>query len=246
MSAIVTVKRVHKTFRDPGKSSLPVLKDISFEILEGEFLVILGLSGAGKSTLLRIISGLEKEYQGEVIWKNEASPKEAGFVFQQFALLPWLNVGENIALGLAARGRTRNDTETKVREEEKLMGLEKFATAYPKELSGGMRQRVGVARALAVDPKIIFMDEPFSELDSFTAAELRRQILGNWQERKFTAVLVSHNISEALELADRVVVLGSRPGHIERIIQNTLPRPRDKRSADFYDLEDQIFALIRP
>jgi ABC-type nitrate/sulfonate/bicarbonate transport system ATPase subunit len=245
MQPLITLKNVSKIF-DADGVSLEALKDINLEISAGEFFVVLGPSGSGKSTLLRIMSGLEKEYRGEVRLAADVSLRDFSFVFQQFALLPWLTVAENVAFGLLARGMPLSERKKRVNRELNQLGLEKFADAYPRELSGGMRQRVGIARALATEPKVIFMDEPFSELDSFTAEELRKEILAIWQERHITVVMVTHIISEALELGDRIAVLTPRPGRIEEIVENNLPRPRVLRSEDFYRLEDRLHKLVRP
>lgn len=245
MTPILSLKNISKTFRDKPRH-LAVLKDIDLEIQTGEFFILLGLSGAGKSTLLRIMSGLEKDYTGSVGYPAGFSPDDMSFVFQQFALLPWLSVYDNVRFGLISRGLAEPEIKARVEKELRLLGLEKFARAHPRELSGGMRQRVGIARALVREPKIIFMDEPFSELDSFTAQDLRRQLVDIWRERKMTIVMVTHLIEEAVELADRIAVLTPRPASIGRIIHNSLPHPRNKRSPDFYALEDQIYALVKP
>jgi NitT/TauT family transport system ATP-binding protein len=245
MSAIITLKNITKYFEEAGLR-LPVLENISLEIQAGEFFIMVGPSGCGKSTILRIMSGLEKDFRGEVILAPNVSRKDTSFVFQQFALLPWLTVFENVEMGLLSKKMDEKSRHTIVARELKQFGLEKFAHAHPKDLSGGMRQRVGIARALATEPKIIFMDEPFSELDSFTAEELRHELLQIWMDRKPTVIMVTHIIAEALELADRMAVLTSRPGKIEKIVKNTLPRPRAMRSNDFFRLEDQLYSLIRP
>ena len=244
MSAIV-LKKITKYFEEDGKK-LAVLENINLEIENGEFFVLVGPSGSGKSTLLRIMSGLEKKYTGEVIFDKNISHHDISFVFQQFALLPWLTVFENVELGLLSKKIDEKNRHSMVMRELSQFGLEKFAHSYPRDLSGGMRQRVGIARALATDPKIIFMDEPFSELDSFTAEELRKELLQIWSKRRPTIIMVTHIIAEALELADRVAVLTPRPAKIERIIKNTLSRPRAMRSNDFFHLEDQLYQLIRP
>jgi len=244
-SALITLEAVSKTFKEKN-IELTVLQDISLEVFSGEFLVCVGPSGAGKSTLLRIMSGLEKSYQGKVILNSGLTQKDMSFVFQQFALLPWLTVYQNVELGLIARHVPENERKLKVMEELKTFGLYKFANAKPRGLSGGMRQRVGIARALATDPKVIFMDEPFSELDSFTAEELRQELLSIWHKRKPTIVMVTHLIPEAIELADRIAVLTARPGKLEAILENKIPRPRAKRSKEFYILEDKLYKAIQP
>jgi NitT/TauT family transport system ATP-binding protein len=245
MSAILSAKHIIKTYHESGRS-LSVLADINLEISPGEFFVFVGPSGSGKSTLLRIMSGLDRDFGGSILYGERLRPSEMSFVFQQFALFPWLTVAQNIEFGLIARGVGDKKRREIVRAELATFGLEKFAHAYPRDLSGGMKQRVGIARALATEPRVIFMDEPFSELDSFTAAELRKDLLRIWHERKPTIIMVTHIIEEAIELADRIAVLTPRPGKIEKIFQNTLPRPRQERSQEFYRLEDTITEIIKP
>jgi len=241
----LTLEHVHKIFKDFNGHRLEALVDVNLSIKEGEFFILLGPSGCGKSTLLRIMSGLESEFQGKVSYGEGISVKDFSFVFQQFALLPWLTVEENVALGLIAENKPPADIHKIVTAELKQLGLEKFAGHYPKELSGGMKQRVGIARALAINPKIMFLDEPFSALDSFTATALRKELARIWEERKITIVMVTHNIPEALELADRIAVMSARPGKIEAIAENTLPRPRELRSQAFFELEDKLASLVK-
>ncbi len=246
MEIAIEIKNVSKTFTGREGGRLSAVKDIDLTIHKGEFVVLLGPSGSGKSTLLRIICGLEKVSQGHVDFAQGLSTADIAFVFQQFALLPWLSVAENIGLGLMAKGTPEKERTEIVKKLLDRFGLEKFARTHVRELSGGMKQRVGIARALAVNPKILLLDEPFSELDSFTAEELRKDILQVWQERQLTVLMVSHMIPEALELADRIAVFTSRPGHIEKILTNPLSRPRPKRSQEFFALEDELAHLIRP
>lgn len=243
MSAI-SLTNITKRFKEDSKE-LTVLRDIDLEIKMGEFFVILGPSGSGKSTLLRIMSGLEKEYLGKVTLGPGVKKSDFSFVFQQFALLPWMTIYQNVELGLLARNVPQSKRHERIIVELEKLGLDKFADSYPKELSGGMKQRVGIARALVTDPKIIFMDEPFSALDSFTAEELRQEILSIWERTKITIVMVTHLISEALELSDRIAVLTSRPGTVEEVVRNNLSRPRKKRSADFFEMEDKLIALVK-
>lgn len=245
--SVLSISKIAKMFSDNGPSGdLVVLKDISLEIKAGEFFVMVGPSGCGKSTLLRVMSGLEKEFKGTVAWGNGVTLADVSFVFQQFALMPWLTVAENIELSLTRKKRSPKERAVIVKRELNQLGLSKFANAHPRELSGGMRQRVGLARALACDPKIIFMDEPFSEVDSFTAESLRTELLRIWEKRKMTVIMVTHLVTEAIELADRIAVLTPRPGRIEKILTNNLTRPRVKRSPEFYALEDTITTLIKP
>jgi ABC-type nitrate/sulfonate/bicarbonate transport system ATPase subunit len=245
MNPIIILKEVNKTFLAEKKRRIEALKDISLEINEGELFIFLGPSGCGKSTLLRIIAGLEKSSHGEINFSSDLSYDDISFVFQQFAVLPWLTVYENVELGLIERNLPQQERERKVAEELKRFKLEKFSLAYPKELSGGMKQRVGLARAFVTNPKIILMDEPFSELDSFTSRDLRKELLSIWSIQKPTIVMVTHNLAEAVELADRVGVLSSRPGIIKKVVEIDLPRPRHLRSEGFYKFEDELDSLIR-
>lgn len=246
MKLAIKLKNIYKIFKEKNEHQLPVLKDINLEISNGEFFIFLGPSGSGKSTLLRIISGLDNDYKGKLKFSEQIQKTDYSFVFQQFAVFPWLTVYQNIEIGLLAKGLPKEKIKNIVEKELKQFNLLKFAKSYPRDLSGGMKQRVGIARALAVNPKIIFMDEPFSELDSFTANELRKELLEIWQERKMTVIMVTHNISEAIELADRIAVLTPLPGKIEKIIENTLPRPRQKRTQEFFALEDELYEIIKP
>ncbi|MDD5050141.1 MAG: ABC transporter ATP-binding protein [Candidatus Pacebacteria bacterium] len=247
MSTILHLKNVAKTFRDEHRKEARILTDINLEIKEGEIFSFLGASGSGKSTLLRLMSGLDKEFTGEIVWAPSANPKECGFVFQQFALLPWLTVHQNIELWLISRNIPLAERERRVKKELQVMKLERAGHLYPHELSGGMKQRVGIARALVIEPKIIFMDEAFSELDSYTAQTLRQELLNIWQERKMTIVMVTHILEEALELADRIAVLTSdHPSTISHVMENSLSRPRQKRSPEFFAHEDKLFGYVRP
>ena len=245
MNPTITLKNINKSFNNTHHH-LSVLVDINLTVNEGEFFIFLGPSGSGKSTILRIMSGLEKDFRGKIELADGLTRKDMSFVFQEFALLPWLTISENIELGLLARNIKLTERHKIVKQELEVMGLDKFANSYPRDLSGGMKQRVGIARALATNPKVIFMDEPFSELDSFTAEELRKKILSIWQERKVTIVMVSHMVEEAVQLADRIAVLAPRPSKIEKLITNTLPRPRQKRVQEFFALEDELYRTIKP
>ncbi len=254
METILQIKNLHKSFKDDrGKKSLPILSDIDFEIKHGEFLTLVGPSGSGKSTLIRIGAGLDTPSSGSVVWAPEIKPEDVSFVFQQFALLPWLSVFENVELAILDRVKDKQKRKEMVMAELETFGLEKFADAHIRDLSGGMRQRLGVARALVTNPKIIFMDEPFSELDSFTSENLRALLLKIWQERKMTIVMVTHIIEDAVELSDRIAVLApaeKREGHhvgarLIKIFENKISRPRAKRSTEFFALEDEIADLLR-
>lgn len=228
------------------KQHLKVLHNITVDIERGEFFVFLGPSGSGKSTLLRIMSGIEKAYTGTVIVAPDIRPEDMAFVFQQSAVFPWLTVYDNIALGLRMRYEPETQLHKKVMAVAAELGLHSFMQLYPRELSGGMKQRVGIARALVIDPKIIFMDEPFSGLDTFTATELRKELLRIWAEKRMTIVLVTHSISEAIEMADRIAVVSTRPATIQKIFENPISRPRLSRTEPFYQMEDAITALVHP
>ena len=245
MEHLIELQNVTKVFKEP-KGNLVAVSDINLKINPGEFFVFVGPSGSGKSTILRIMSGLEKSYSGKVILGPGVDRKDMAFVFQQFALWPWLTVAQNIEIGLIARKVPAPVRAERVKAELERFGLEKFARSKPRDLSGGMKQRVGLARAFAVEPKIIFMDEPFSELDSFTAEELQKELLRIWGERKPTIVMVTHIVEDAVELADRIAVLTPQPGKIEEVVVNHLARPRVRRSEEFYKMEDKLYKLIRP
>ncbi|MCJ0875814.1 nitrate/sulfonate/bicarbonate ABC transporter ATP-binding protein [Streptomyces sp. AP-93] len=230
---------------------LPVLGGIDLEIREGEIVALLGKSGSGKSTLLRCLAGLIPASSGSVTYRGEelrgANPGTA-MVFQTFALLPWLTVQQNVELGLEAKGMDREARARQAVEAIDLIGLDGFESAYPKELSGGMRQRVGFARALVVEPDVLMMDEPFSALDVLTAENLRGELMELWASDRFPAkavVLVTHNIEEAVLMADRVVVLGSRPyGTIKETFAVDLARPRDRSGAEFERIVDAVYAVM--
>ncbi|MCP3760492.1 nitrate/sulfonate/bicarbonate ABC transporter ATP-binding protein [Streptomyces sp. NPDC056773] len=230
---------------------LPVLGGIDLEIREGEIVALLGKSGSGKSTLLRCLAGLIPASSGSVTYRGEelrgANPGTA-MVFQTFALLPWLTVQQNVELGLEAKGIDREARARQAVEAIDLIGLDGFESAYPKELSGGMRQRVGFARALVVEPDVLMMDEPFSALDVLTAENLRGELMELWASGRFPAkavVLVTHNIEEAVLMADRVVVLGSRPyGTIKETFAVDLARPRDRAGAEFERIVDAVYAVM--
>lgn len=246
MPNAITLSHVSKTFDDPSGAAFQAVRDVSLTIRTGEFFVFLGPSGSGKSTLLRLMSGLEKSYDGTIRLAPDITQSDMAFVFQQFALFPWLTVRKNVEIGLLRMNLPDGVRKARVAKELKRLGLQKFAEAYPRDLSGGLRQRVGLARALVVNPKIIFMDEPFSELDSFTAEDLRQEVLRIWEATGVTIVMVTHLIPEAIELADRIAVLTPRPAALERVVVNTMPRPRAKRSPEFFGLEDKLYRLIQP
>jgi NitT/TauT family transport system ATP-binding protein len=247
--ALLELKNVSKSFAH-GKGNLRVLEDIAFRVEEGEFVAIVGPSGCGKSTMLRIVNGLIPATSGQVLYRDkqvDGINLECALVFQSFALMPWLSVKANIELGLEARGIAPAEREKRAGIYIDKVGLDGFEEAYPRELSGGMKQRVGLARALAVEPRVLLMDEPFSALDALTAITLREELHDIWQARDtpvHTILIVTHIIEEAVELADRILVLSTSPGRVVADLKVELPRPRDRRKEDFNALTDKVFSLI--
>jgi len=232
------------------QKKVAVLEDINFTIDEGEFVTLVGPSGCGKSTLLRIIAGLVKPSAGEVVFRGKISNEinsNVSIIFQTFGLLPWLDVTENITLGLEAKGLSLKERLRKAFKYIDLVGLEGFEEAYPRELSGGMKQRVGIARALVMEPELLLMDEPFSALDAFTAQNLREEILRLWGSGKLSLksiLMVTHNIEEAIYLADRGIVLSTHPGRIIGDVHVSLIRPRNRDSIEFTGLYDKIYSMV--
>jgi NitT/TauT family transport system ATP-binding protein len=247
--ALLELNRVSKSFTH-AKGNLRVLEDVSFQIDEGELVAIVGPSGCGKSTMLRIINGLIPASSGQVVYNGrqvDGINLECALVFQSFALMPWLTVKANIELGLEARGLPPAQREQRASVYIDKVGLDGFEEAYPRELSGGMKQRVGLARALAVEPRVLLMDEPFSALDALTAITLREELLDIWQARDMpvhTILIVTHIIEEAVEIADRIIVLSTSPGRVVADVKVDLPRPRDRRKEGFNALTDKVFSLI--
>jgi NitT/TauT family transport system ATP-binding protein len=247
---LIQVKNIKKSFKKSTSSELLVLERINFSIYEGEIVAILGKSGSGKSTLLRIIAGLIEPTAGEVLYHDAPIHRPVPgltMVFQHFALLPWLTVLENVELGLEAQGIPKLERRKRALETIDIVGLDGFESAYPKELSGGMSQRVGIARSLVVDPEVLLMDEPFSALDVLTAENLRGDLIDIWQSDKTNikaVILVTHNIEEAALLSDRILVFGNDPGHVREEIQVNLPRPRNESDSDFRKLVDHIYKLM--
>ncbi|MEM4873554.1 MAG: ABC transporter ATP-binding protein [Thermofilaceae archaeon] len=243
MIPVLSIEDVRKSFRQGG-NVVQVLDGISLEVGE-EFIAIIGPSGCGKTTLLRIIAGVEKPDGGRIVI-HDKTPR-VGFIFQFPTLLPWLTVLDNVALPLRANGMSWREAREKAHKYLSLTGLQAFEDFYPRELSGGMKQRVNIARALAVEPTILLMDEPFSNLDPLTAESLRTEILDLWTLKVTTVraiIMVTHSVDEAIFMADRVVILTPRPAKIRGIIEVDLPRPRDRRSPEFQKLEDKVYELI--
>jgi NitT/TauT family transport system ATP-binding protein len=247
---LISVRALSKSFSGPDGRPLPVLDGITLAVEEGEFVALLGRSGSGKSTLLRCIAGLIAPTGGEVLFRGKrltGTNRDTTMVFQTFALLPWLTVQQNVELGLEARGVAPAERSERALRAIDLVGLDGYESAYPKELSGGMRQRVGFARALVVEPAALLMDEPFSALDVLTSENLRGELLELWEGQRFptkTMIMVTHNIEEAVLLADRLLVLGSNPGRIRADMRNPLPRPRRRRTPEFEELVDEIYRMM--
>ncbi|ATY12671.1 nitrate ABC transporter ATP-binding protein [Amycolatopsis sp. AA4] len=247
---LVSVDHVSKSFPGSAGDELRVLDDITLDLRAGEIVALLGRSGSGKSTLLRTIAGLIGPTRGTVRYRGEeldgANPGTA-MVFQTFALMPWLTVQDNVELGLAARGIPPKARRERALQAIDLIGLDGFESAYPKELSGGMRQRVGFARALVLEPDVLLMDEPFSALDVLTAENLRTELMSLWQRADFptkAVCIVTHNIEEAVLLADRVLVLGANPGTLRAEVEVDLARPRDRKSPAFAALVERLYDLL--
>lgn len=250
MKALIEVKKVYKNFGIKGDENAPILEDINLEVKEGEFLAILGPSGSGKSTLLRIIAGLVPASKGTVTYLGNTiqgvNPGVA-MVFQSFALFPWLTVLENVMLGLESKKLSKAEKCDKALKVIDIVGLDGFENAYPKELSGGMRQRVGIGRALVSDPDVLLMDEPFSALDVLTAENLRRDLLELWLDKKIptkSIILVTHGIEEAVYMADRAIILSTGPARVIEDIAIDIPRWRDKKATEFIALVDRIYSLM--
>jgi sulfonate transport system ATP-binding protein len=223
------------------------LKDVNLTINPGEFISFVGSSGCGKSTLLRIIAGLESEFSGEIKLgetKLEGPSINRGMVFQEARLFPWLTVEGNISFGLVDENLPKAERNKIVNEHIELMNLHGFAKSYPHQLSGGMQQRVSIARALVNYPKILLLDEPFGALDAFTRLQMQQEFLRIWEIEKTTVLLVTHDVDEAIYLSDKVVVLSSRPGTISKVIHVNETRPRDRSSSAFTDIKREIYEVI--
>ncbi len=241
------IRDLNQSFPREDGSELAVLDHLSFEVHDKEFVCILGASGCGKTTLLRLIAGLDKARAGSIVLDGEEmngpSPK-VGFVFQEYSLFPWRTVIDNIAFGLEMKGIPRGARYRIAEQYLDLINLTPFKTSYPSELSGGMRQRVAVARALALDPVLLLMDEPFGALDAQTRNMLQQELLDIWEKTRKTVVFITHSVDEAVFLSDRIIVLTPRPGRICRIFPIGLPRPRDRTSVEFAQVRRDVLDLI--
>ncbi|QCJ47479.1 ABC transporter ATP-binding protein [Haloprofundus sp. MHR1] len=252
----VAVHDISKVYGDDGDGDdgdgdgdgLRALEGVDFEVDAGEFVCIVGPSGSGKTTLFRIVAGLESPTGGEVLLSGEpvtAPTRDLGIVFQEYHLFPWLTVRENVAFGLEQMDVAPDERETRVEEMIGLVGLSGFGDSYPRELSGGMKQRVGIARALAVDPELLLMDEPFGSVDAQTKSTLHDRLLRIWEETRKTILFVTHDVEEAVTLADRIVVLTPGPGTVREIVDVDLDRPRSRTDEAFVDTHERVRSLIR-
>ena len=250
MTTLLEVRHCKQAYHKDSASDFVVLDDVDLTLRNGEIVGLLGRSGSGKSTLLRIVSGLLAPTAGDVIWRGEklTGPAEGvAMVFQSFALFPWLTVQENVELGLEAQGVSRAEREKRAEEAIDLIGLGGYEGAYPKEMSGGMRQRVGLARALVVHPDLLLMDEPFSALDVLTAETLRTDLIDLWMEGKLpvkSVLMVTHNIEEAVLMCDRILVFSSNPGRVAQELVVPFAHPRNRHDAPFRKFVDDIYALM--
>ena len=240
----VTVRDLSKSFALNGQR-LNVLRNLDLDIRGGEALAIVGPSGCGKTTLLRVLAGLETPDAGAVLIDGhpvQGVGTERSIIFQEPRLLPWLTVLGNVAFGLDVRGLPRAEAEARARHYIRLVGLGEFETAYPRQLSGGMAQRVGIARALTVQPEILLLDEPLGALDAMTKLTMQEELARIWREEKVTLILVTHDLEEAIFLADRVLVLPKEKGALPRLIEIGLPRPRDRSEARFVEMRRRLMA----
>jgi len=241
------IQDLSKSFNREDGSEMAALDHLSLDIADKEFVCVLGSSGCGKTTLLRLIAGLDQDREGQIILDGEEmhgpSPK-IGFVFQEYSLFPWRTVIDNIVFGLEMNGVGREERYRTAERYLELVGLKQFRNSYPSELSGGMRQRVAVARALALEPVLLLMDEPFGALDAQTRNMLQKELLVIWEKTRKTIVFITHSVDEAVFLADRIIVLTPRPGRVCQIFPIDLKRPRDRTSVEFAQVRRQVLDLI--
>jgi ABC-type nitrate/sulfonate/bicarbonate transport system ATPase subunit len=242
--SLIQIEALNKTFISERGNEVPALSDNSFNIKENDFVCIVGPSGCGKSTLL---AGLETSSSGRVLFKGQPHDKptqKIGMVFQQYSLLPWRTVEENIVLGMEFRKEGKRTKVACADRYLKLIGMENFRHAYPYELSGGMQQRVAIVRALANDPEVLLMDEPFGALDAHTRIIMQRELLRIWEQNKKTVLFVTHSVDEAIYLADRIVVMTARPGTVKEIMEVNIPRPRSRANSLYGQMADEILRML--
>lgn len=245
---LITCDNIGKVWVDNRGGAFAALKNISLQVARGEFVVLLGPSGCGKSTLLYMIAGLESVSEGIIRCGDNVITQpgtDRGFVFQDASLYPWLSVAENVAFGLKMQGVAKEERLKRAQAILHKVGLSEAANKRPDQLSGGMRQRVAMARALALNPKVLLLDEPFAALDVQTRSKMQDFLVSLWRKTGVSMIFVTHHIDEAVALADRVVVFTARPGGIKEIIPITLPRPRDPKSQAFHQLSDRLIDLLR-
>ncbi|WP_456472264.1 ABC transporter ATP-binding protein [Methanocaldococcus sp.] len=245
--AKLVVENVSKVYEFNG-NRVEALKNINLEIEENEFFTVMGPSGCGKTTLLRIIAGLENPTTGRVLLDGrevKGPGADRGVVFQQYTLMPWRTVLKNVTFGLELKGIPKKEREEIAKKFIEMVGLKGFENAYPHQLSGGMQQRVAIARTLANDPEVVLMDEPFAALDAQTRAILQNELLKIWEKDKKTVFFVTHSIDEAIYLSDRVAIMTARPGRIKDIIEIDLERPRDKNSVEFLEYRKKIVNILK-
>ena len=239
----VLIQHVNKTYSRAGEAPLPVLEDISLDIKPGEFISIVGSSGCGKSTLLRLLAGLEPSFEGNIKINGQpiqGTSLERGIVFQDHRLFPWLTVRDNIRIALQNSKLTRSEQDKTIDEHLELVGLTAFQNAYPSQLSGGMSQRVAIARSLVNRPNILLLDEPFGALDALTRSNLQQELQRIWHTEKITMIIVTHDVEEAVFLGNRVVVMQPNPGKIKRIVSVDLPHPRQRDSVRLTAIKHDI------
>ena len=242
----VTIRRLSKSYKLNG-TPLQVLRDINLHVRSGESLAIVGASGSGKTTLLRVLAGLEESDSGEVLVDGKAIRgvgAERAVIFQEPRLLPWLTVLDNVAFGLETRGLSREQARSRASHYVKLVGLQQFEAAYPRQLSGGMAQRVDIARALAVQPEILLLDEPLGALDAMTKIGMQQELARIWRDEDVTTILVTHDLEEAIYLADRILILPREKGGEPRLIEIDLPRPRDRSAPEFVRHREELLNLF--
>ena len=245
----VKIENVVKKY-NTRKGEMIALNGVNLDIRENEFICVVGPSGCGKSTLLNIIAGLHEPTSGRVLVDGkpvEGPGPERGVVFQQYALFPWLTVLKNVEFGLKLKGITGEQAEAEAMKYLKMVQLEQFANSYPKELSGGMKQRVAIARAYAVNPEVLLMDEPFGALDAQTRTQLQSELLETWQTEKKTCFFITHDVDEAIILAQKVIIMSARPGRIKEIVDINIPYPRTqetKMSPEFLELKNYIWSQV--
>jgi len=243
----LSIEHLSKTFVSASGETVEALKDINLEITDKEFICLLGPSGCGKTTLLRIIGGLDQATSGAALLDGHPvtgpDPKTA-MIFQEYSLYPWRTVLDNVTFGLEIRGADKEKRSEKARSYLEMVGLQDFERSFPYELSGGMRQRVAVARALAVEPDVLLMDEPFGALDAQTRNRMQKELLEIWEKTRKTVIFVTHSVDEAVYMSDRIVVLTRRPGTIREVMDVSIPRPRDRTSTEFARIRRHVLDLM--